>query len=420
MTQTRHPPIAQAILLLVIAAVAAATAVTYAITFGGPPPRPAPIAVAAIAHELAGRAVHDTSGRQMVAAAELTKFRASEAPNPAIDAGIAAELGVSAAQIEGRYDAEAMPGRNEVRGGFTVHWHAANGARSVQTASQPIITRWHIVTFGGMLVALIALLIPAWWIARRISRPLRRLAAAADDARLGRPVAIPRDGPREVANMADAFAAMQTRLAGEIEGRAAMLAAIAHDLGTPLSRIAFHVEQLPDTARDRAAADIEEMRAMLGQVLLIARDERVGERVRVDLGSVIEALVDDLAAAGRPASATPGPRVLVNGDPAALRRLFANLIENAIRYGERARVAWTMADGGATVTIADDGPGFDPALAERMFEPFVRGDPSRNRATGGSGLGLAIVRTLAEAHGGTVRLGSDAGGGVVTVTLPID
>lgn len=414
-----RPSIAQAILLLVVAAVLAATAVTFAITFGGPPPRPAPMAVSMIADALAGRTIRDTSGRRLIARPGTTAPRSGEVTNPAIDARIAAALNVAPGQIEGRYDAGPMPGRPEVRGGFTVQWRGPAGIRSVQTAAQPLITRWHVVTFGGMLAALVAVLIPAWWIARRISRPLRRLARAAGEARLGRPVAIPREGPREVSDMADAFAAMQGRLASEVESRTAMLAAIAHDLGTPLSRVAFHVEQLPDASRERAAADIAEMRDMLGQVLRVARDERIGERVRVDLGSVIEALVDDLAAAGRPAVVHLGPRALVDGDPAALRRLFANLIENAIRYGERARVGWTAGAGIATVTIADDGPGFDADLAERAFEPFVRGDPSRNRATGGSGLGLAIVRTLTEAHGGAVRLGRDAGGGgLVTVTLP--
>ena len=417
---TKRPSIAQAILLLVVAAVLAATAVTFVITFGGPPPRPAPMAVSMIADALAGRASQDISGRRLIVTAGTVTPRAGEVPNRYVDERIAAALNVALGQIEGRYDAGPMPGRPEVRGGFTVHWRSPAGPRSVQTEPQPLITRWHVVTFGGMLAALIAVLIPAWWIARRISRPLRRLAAAAGEARLGRPVAIPREGPREVGDMADAFTAMQGRLASEVEGRTAMLAAIAHDLGTPLSRIAFHVEQLPEASRDRAAADIAEMRDMLGQVLRVARDERVGERVRVDLGSVIEALADDLAAAGQPVTVAAGPRVLVEGDPAALRRLFANLIENAVRYGERARVGWTVAAGKATVGIADDGPGFGADLAERAFEPFVRGDPSRNRATGGSGLGLAIVRTLTEAHGGTVTLGRDSrGGGLVTVALPI-
>jgi len=224
-----------------------------------------------------------------------------------------------------------------------------------------------------------------------------------------------------VQELASAFEAMQERLLHQAENRSAMLGAIAHDLGTPLSRIAFWVEQLPDEARVRAEADIEEMRAMLKAALRFTRDERGGTpHERLDLGSLIESLVDDLAASSTPVETQGGPRAVVRGDPAALRRLFGNLIENAVRYGERAQLGWQLHEHGVDVLVEDAGPGFDLGRAEALFAPFVRGEASRNRETGGTGLGLAIVRSIAEAHGGTVALENrEGGGGRVRVRLPV-
>ncbi|MDF7774701.1 ATP-binding protein, partial [Sphingomonas sp. AOB5] len=232
---------------------------------------------------------------------------------------------------------------------------------------------------------------------------------------------IPREGPREVRELAGALDAMQSRILEQAEGRTTMLAAIAHDMGTPITRLAFWVEQLPDAARDRANADIDEIRAMLATVLRFARDERADARDRIELGSLIESLVDDMTAAGTPVDMESGPRVVLRGDSQSLRRLFANLIENAVRYGKVANIAYSAADPGwVEVSVSDRGPGF-PANPESLFTPFVRGESSRNRATGGTGLGLAIVRSIAEAHGGTVSLENRTeGGGCVRVRLPVE
>jgi signal transduction histidine kinase len=163
------------------------------------------------------------------------------------------------------------------------------------------------------------------------------------------------------------------------------------------------------------------MRAMIGAALRFARDD-AGAHVdqRIDLGSLLESIADDMQGSGGAVTANPGPRVIVRGDPTGLRRLFANLIENAVRYGDRATLHWQVGGGHVDVLIDDHGPGFDPALAERLFEPFVRGDPSRSRETGGTGLGLAIVRSLAEVHRGTVSLERGPDGGRVRVRLPLD
>jgi signal transduction histidine kinase len=272
-----------------------------------------------------------------------------------------------------------------------------------------------------MLGAIVVLALAAWWIARAISRPLEQLAAAASRARPGSDLdELPTNGSREVRALSFAVGSMHARLSGHARGRTAMLAAIAHDLGTPLSRLAFRVEQLPEAARAKAAADIEEMRGMIATALRFARDELVeGSSARIDLGSLIESLAEDMRDAGADVSVEPGRRAVVRGEGAALRRLFSNLVENAVRYGERAQIGWSVTAGEVEITIDDHGPGIDPAQAEALFEPFVRGETSRNRATGGTGLGLAIVRSIAERHGGAAVLENGAVGARSVVTLPL-
>ncbi len=410
------PSIALPIFLLVIAAIVVATAVTFAITFAGPPPRPAPVAPRDAVAALQGAPLSDAAQADLIVSTGSTPTaRAGERPDPGRDAALRTMLG--SGEVRGYYAEPALGRSSALRGSFTLGWYDGNRWRVVRSAPDVLFRHWLIVTLGGMTAAMLAMALIAWWIVRAIARPLRDLAAGARAARPGiAPSAV--NGPREVQALSTALAAMHDRLASHAANRTAMLAAIAHDLGTPLSRIAYWIEQLPEPARLRAVADIEEMRAMLGDVLRFARDERHGGHVTVDLGSVLDALVDDLASAGAPVTIEPGDRALVRGDPAGLRRLFANLVDNAIRYGHRARVDWHLGDANVTIGIDDDGPGFEPALGNRLFEPFVRGDPSRNRATGGTGLGLAIVRSLVEAHGGCVTLCRGERGGRVEVVLP--
>ena len=412
------------IALLVIAAVAVATAMQFAITFRGPPPRPAPVPVAEVARALRGDPGPRGNWRRLEVTDSVNPPIGGprQRPNPMLDRQIATALGVPPGDVAGLYDEPAFFEASEVRGDFTVGWHASRGWRVVRSMRPPPFTHWHVFTLIAALLTLLALAVPAWFIAQRISRPIRDLADAAKRARLGTPEPMPGGGPREVREPAQAIETMQGRILHQAQGRSAMLAAIAHDLGTPLSRIAFWVEQLPEAARERASADIDEMREMLGATVRFVRDDRAeAAHTRLDLGSLIESLADDLGAARTPVEVEAGPRAVVRGDPTALRRLFANLVENAVRYGERARIAWTLEAGWVEAAIEDDGPGFDPARTEQLFSPFVRGESSRNRATGGTGLGLAIVRSIAEAHGGQVTLENrPEGGGRVRVRLPAE
>jgi signal transduction histidine kinase len=427
--RARIGSITMAIFALVLGSVLTATAVFVAISFRGPPPGDPPQLVAAIAAAMRGERPRHHFGPGL---------RVAEKPNrPAPSASMVAQPGraLRVAQLLGVPPGQVLvwstqppigiddPFADEfIFGDFVVAWQHGNSWRVVSNAPSPLIKRWYWVTLLAMLATILALAWPAWALSRAIARPIRRIAESAGEARAGVPLgAMPLEGVGEVRVLSRAISRMHDRLSRHAEGRTTMLAAIAHDLGTPLSRLAFWVEQLPDEARLRANADLDEMRGMLGAVLRFARDESKPEAdARIELGSLLDSLSEDMHIAGAPVTIAPGARAIVRGDPQALRRLFVNLVENAIRYGQSASVAWQVVDDKVAVTIDDQGPGFDPKVDDRLFEPFVRGDPSRNRETGGTGLGLAIVRSIAEAHHGSVSLDNHRGGGRVCVTLPLD
>ena len=425
----RGRSVAVSIIILVVAALAAALAVQFAVTFSGPPPMPAPQTYANIVIALKTGRAPVGNGRALSVGERNgpPEPRFADRADPVAAARLAAMLGVPARDVVAfmpeRGGPESSSPMDEVRGPFQVGARRPDGRwRIVETRLDRLITPWHRVTLAAMAAVLVALSGFAWLVARAISRPLRQVADAALAARAGAPLPpLPAGGATEVRDLARAVATMHDRLQRHAEGRTAMLGAIAHDLGTPLSRLAFWIEQLPETARLRATSDIDEMRAMIAATLSFARDEAgLVEAARVDLGSLLDSLVEDMAVAGAPVTLNAGERAIVRGDPGALRRLFANLIENAVRYGESATVGWVAGNGEVTVTVDDRGPGLGGADAEHLFEPFVRGERSRNRATGGTGLGLAIVRTIATRHGGETTLADRPKGGArATVSLPM-
>jgi len=258
--------------------------------------------------------------------------------------------------------------------------------------------------------------------AKRIAAPIIHFSAAAE--RLGRDPNAPAlelQGPAEIVAAANALNEMQERLRRYVDDRTAMIAAITHDLRTPLTRLRFRLEAAPEPMRAKAVADIEEMEAMVGATLEFVRDAtRPGARHRLELRSLLESIADNMADTGHDVIVEPGTGVIVVGDPVALRRLFANLLDNAVRYGDRARVSIAVSDGEAIVSIDDDGPGMPGAELEQAFEPFYRSERSRNRETGGVGLGLAVVRSIAHLHGGQVDLTNLPAGGLrATTRLPL-
>ena len=216
---------------------------------------------------------------------------------------------------------------------------------------------------------------------------------------------------------------MQERLRRLIESRTRMLAALSHDLRTPLTLLRLRAEEVADTdERDKMLATIGEMDEMIGATLAFARDEvRAEPRRRVDVAALLASVVDDMADAGLPVTMAPAPPLIHDCQPGALKRAITNLLDNAVKYGKRARVD-DPRDARKTIeiTIDDDGPGIPEAELPRVFQPFYRVEDSRSRDTGGTGLGLAIAQSIVQAHGGELTLANRPGGGLrACIKLPV-
>jgi two-component system OmpR family sensor kinase len=285
------------------------------------------------------------------------------------------------------------------------------------------LTAWEKGVALWFGIAALAVTPVAYVFARRLSAPTQILADAA--LRLGRDPGAPPlsvKGSAEITVAAAAFNEMQERLRRYVQDRTAMVAAVAHDLRTPLTRLRFRIESAPEEQRLRMVADIEQMEEMISATLAFVRDAtRPAERTRLELSSLLESLCDEMAETGLDAEVVgDGGKVVIDGDPMALRRLFSNLLENAIKFGRRARARVSSDQDYAIVEISDDGPGIPSGEVERLFEPFYRREPSRSRKTGGIGLGLAVVRSIARGHGGEVTLENRPGGGLTArVQLPL-
>jgi signal transduction histidine kinase len=260
---------------------------------------------------------------------------------------------------------------------------------------------------GG--IAVVAMLLM-----RSLVAPLRALAKAADAIGRGPGITVAERGPDEVRQVAQAFNAMQSRIGRLIADRTQALAAVSHDLRTPITRLRLRAGFIAD--RDSQAAmdaDLDEMEAMIDATLAYLRGDVEPEQPRAtDLAALLVTLVDDAADAGRPASFT-GPRHLdLPLRQLAMKRAFVNLIDNALTYGSVARVTLRDTDAAVVVQIDDDGPGIPNDDLERVFAPFERLDGSRNSRTGGVGLGLSIARQAIEREGGTVTLSNRVEGGL--------
>jgi two-component system OmpR family sensor kinase len=296
--------------------------------------------------------------------------------------------------------------------------------RTVRPAPVFGLEAWQQRLVIWFVVSALAMAPLAYIFARRLARPFQTFADAAE--RLGRdpraePLSLSMGGAAEIMVTARAFNDMQQRLRRYVEDRTAMVGAIAHDLRTPLTRLRFRIENVPDDVRAKMASDLDQMEEMIAAALTFVRDaSRPADRTPLELSSLLESLCDEMADTGAKTEIDRADKVILNGDPVALRRLFANLLENAIKFGGRAQVRVFRDSAHALVEIEDDGPGIPENELDRVFEPFYRREPSRSRQTGGIGLGLAVVRSVARAHGGDVMLINRPDGGLTArVQLPL-
>ncbi|MBL8384691.1 MAG: HAMP domain-containing protein [Burkholderiales bacterium] len=295
----------------------------------------------------------------------------------------------------------------------------------------PVPLHW----FGWGALTMAVALFGAYLLVRRITRPLRALAAAAADVGRGRrPAPLPEGGASEVAEVTRAFNQMARDLDLQERNRALILAGISHDLRTPLARLRLGVEMSTDAGlRDGMVADIEQMDQVIGQFLDFARtgEDDSAARTAVDAAALCRQLVEHSAGLGRTILLEAGTGIPpLPGRPAALRRALANLVENAFKYGGAApQVSLALRAEGPdlVIEVRDRGPGIPPADAERLKQPFTRRDDARgsadgsvDSAQGGAGLGLAIVDRIARQHGGTLDLLPRDGGGLVArLRLPL-
>ena len=266
------------------------------------------------------------------------------------------------------------------------------------------------------LTVLMAVLIAALYVAARgITRPLRRLARAAEMIGRGsRSPPLPQSGARELRDAARAFNSMQERLHRYLDSRTAVLAAMSHDLKTPLTRLRLQVETLIEdpAVRERLSRELDEMEGMVRGALALFRGQDEQEALEpIDVDALVESVRQGFTEMGHDVQVTGHANGPLPARPQALKRCLTNLVSNAVKFGERARIA--VSDGAAlSIVVRDDGPGIAPPYLERVFEPFFRLESSRNRDTGGTGLGLSIARDVAQAHGGTLQLRNRPQGGL--------
>jgi len=267
------------------------------------------------------------------------------------------------------------------------------------------------------------LLVPIMFIAWRAARPLRDLTRAARaNPALRDAEPLEEEGPSDVRDLIGAFNAYRGRITTMLSDKDRMLGAVGHDLRTPLASLRVRVEQVDDDAlRDKMIASIEEMTAMLSDILALARSGAGTEaQERIPLRELVGELVADYQERGKDVAMDDIADANVLARPMLLKRALRNLTDNAVAYGICARLSVRNQSGRAQIVISDDGPGLTEEQIRTLVEPFARGEQSRNRATGGAGLGLSIARDIAEGEGGGLTLRNRVGGGLdAIIDLPV-
>jgi signal transduction histidine kinase len=355
-----------------------------------------------------------------MARAELARQRDPDERQAAIDELRDAERDVADARRE-----MARLGRDIQSRVVRLQMNLPGGTQVMQVTAKPTIAPFNYTRFLAVF-ALFAVIVltGGWYLTSRVTAPLALFSDAAE--RLGRNVdgpPLPEDGPEEVRQAAAAFNRMQGRVKKFIADRTTMLAAISHDLRTPITRMRLRVEFVPDdTDRAKLISDLDEMEAMIAEALAFARNEAETEAVvAIDLQNLVEDIASDQRAVGAGVVVHPGTPANISGRPSALRRALTNLVRNAIVYGNKADIRIERRDDGFAIIVADEGPGIPDDELERVFTPFFRLEESRNKSSGGVGLGLSVARSTARAHGGDIILANRPEGGLAAIlTLPFD
>lgn len=333
--------------------------------------------------------------------------------------------GLKAMENNGEWTPPMMRKGNMAGSGpsFIAQVRLQDGTLATFDARQPQATgNWPYRVLLSIVLLLAAVIVVSLVAVRWATRPLKTLADAADE--LGKNINRPplaESGPTEVARAARAFNTMQSRLASYLRERTQVLAAMSHDLKTPITRLRLRAELLDDTElRTKFGNDLQEMESMVSSALDFLRGMDNGEPVQpVDVNALLESLQADLRETGGTVTIDGQVTGPYPGRPQALKRCLANLLENAIKYGQSAHVVIEDSNERLQISILDAGPGLPPDQIEKVFEPFYRVEGSRNRDTGGTGLGLAIAKNVAELHGGRIELSNRAEGGLAAVlTLP--
>ncbi|MFN7127595.1 MAG: ATP-binding protein [Brevundimonas sp.] len=454
----RPPTVLLQVALIAVVAVIATQLTTLAIVVLAPAPRPAGYTLAAASAALRGETAKTEDGRPL-----RRRFQA-EAPfeqerDPLADAlarSLASELGRGVAEVHVRMDRAGRPlwarpprqngrepralrrpfGPDEWLGGVRV------GVVSDQIAFPPFLAAvrmedgrwstiapprgwlapWQIMLLLSMLLSLVLLSPLIWWMAQKLARPIRRFAQAADQlgADPDAPPLTP-SGPNEVRLAIAAFNDMQAKLREHIERRTHTVAAIAHDLRTPLTRLRFRIEMMPLDQQRQAIRDIEEMDVLIAQAMQFVKGQfDVGHAETLDFGDLVQDMAERYADTGANIAVVSEPGLEVRGDPGVLRRGLSNLMDNAIGHAGAVSVSVGAEAGRAVARIQDQGPGIPEDQLERVFDPFFRLEASRSRMTGGAGLGLSIARHAVRAHGGDLTLANAPEGGLIaTLSLPL-
>ena len=262
------------------------------------------------------------------------------------------------------------------------------------------------------------------WAARALTAPLSSFAKAAENFSLnGAAAPLPERGPEEIRSVAKALNRMRERITTLIDDRTKMLAAISHDLRTPITRMRLRSEFIEDDAhRSRMLDDLDQMRSMLESVLSFLRNDRKLEAMTLaDIATTLQLVTDQFADMGHKVAYDGPEHAMATVRPDDLSRSVTNLVENAVRFGGETTIRLRVSPDTVTIEVEDDGPGISDARKEVMLEPFVRGDDARNMdEAAGFGLGLSIARSIVLAHGGELSLNDRQPHGlIVRIELPV-